>query len=260
VKSLDFDDHPFEIEHGQGLRTVRRHGQLPRRGDRDDAGPVFVCSDSDHCAERRAAVTSAHARCLARRHDRRSSRPAAARHGLTKLYGRHVGCRDVSVALWRRGPVRGRRIRIRQNTLLNCLSGHLPPTAGKVEYDTRIDGLVDLATLSEAARRLLRRTDWGVVHQNPRDGLRMAVSAGANVGERLMAVGERHYGRIRGERWIGWVGGDRRGPHRRPAGDLLRRHAAAAADRRNLVTRPRLVFMDEPTGGLDVSVQRACST
>ena len=24
---------------------------------------------------------------------------------------------------------------------------------------------------------------------------------------------------------------------------------------RNLVTRPRLVFMDEPTGGLDVSVQ-----
>ena len=35
------------------------------------------------------------------------------------------------------------------------------------------------------------RTDWGFVHQDARDGLRMGVSAGANVGERMMAVGER---------------------------------------------------------------------
>ena len=35
------------------------------------------------------------------------------------------------------------------------------------------------------------------VHQDPAAGLRMTVSAGANVGERLMAVGWRHYGRIR---------------------------------------------------------------
>ena len=51
--------------------------------------------------------------------------------------------------------------------------------------------------LTEAERRFLMRTDWGFVHQNPADGLRMAVSAGANVGERLMAVGDRHYGNIR---------------------------------------------------------------
>src|SRR3546814_11798677 len=53
--------------------------------------------------------------------------------------------------------------------------------------------------MSEARRRLLMRTDWGIVYQNARDGLRMKVSAGANVGERLMAVGERHYGNIRDE-------------------------------------------------------------
>ena len=42
----------------------------------------------------------------------------------------------------------------------------------------------------EAERRALMRTDWGFVHQDPRDGLRMSVSAGANIGERLMAVGD----------------------------------------------------------------------
>jgi chromosome segregation ATPase len=53
--------------------------------------------------------------------------------------------------------------------------------------------------MTEAQRRLLARTDWGFVHQNSADGLRMEVSAGANVGERLMALGARHYGNIRAE-------------------------------------------------------------
>ena len=76
------------------------------------------------------------------------------------------------------------------------------------------------------------RTDWGFVHQNPRDGLRMTVSAGANVGERLMAVGERHYGRIRATAidWLDRVEIDDR-PHRRRPAQLLRRHAPAPADR-----------------------------
>ena len=55
-----------------------------------------------------------------------------------------------------------------------------------------------------AERRLLMRTDWAFVHQNPRDGLRMGVSGGANVGERLMAVGARHYGDIRGKA-LSWL-------------------------------------------------------
>jgi putative phosphonate transport system ATP-binding protein len=143
-----------------------------------------------------------------------------------------------------------------KSTLLGCLSGRVPPTAGRVLFTTREGASVDVLRLSEADRRRLARTDWGVVHQNPRDGLRMGVTAGANVGERLMALGARHYGAIRAAAldWLGQVEIDRDRVDDLPeafSGGMQQRLQIA----RNLVTRPRLVFMDEPTGGLDVSVQ-----
>ncbi len=176
---------------------------------------------------------------------------------LSKSYGAQLGCADVSFDLWP-GEVLGivGESGSGKTTLVNCLSGHLTPQSGRVCYDTRADGMRDVLEMSEPERRMLMRTDWAMVHQNPRDGLRMTVSAGANVGERLMAVGARHYGRIRGDAldWLERVEIAESRIDDRPStfsGGMQQRLQIA----RCLVTGPRLVFMDEPTGGLDVSVQ-----
>ncbi|GGB39281.1 phosphonate C-P lyase system protein PhnK [Roseibium aquae] len=177
--------------------------------------------------------------------------------GLTKYYGGRIGCQDVVFQLW---P--GEVLAIvgesgsGKTTLLNCLSTRLPPSTGVIEYRMRDGSMRNLYQLSEAERRFLMRTDWGFVHQHAADGLRMTVSAGANVGERLMAVGDRHYGKIRATAadWLGRVeiSEDRIDDDPRSFSGGMRQRLQIA---RNLVTKPRLVFMDEPTGGLDVSVQ-----
>ena len=183
--------------------------------------------------------------------------PLLLAENLSKSYGRLMACRDVSFALY---P--GEVLAIvgesgsGKSTLLQLLSAQLAPSAGRVSYRMRDGVLRDLAGLGEAERRFLFRTDWGYVHQDAAQGLRMAVSAGANVGERLMAVGWRHYGRIRdtATTWLERVEIDAERIDDTPrsySGGMRQRLQIA----RNLVTEPRLVFMDEPTGGLDVSVQ-----
>lgn len=143
-----------------------------------------------------------------------------------------------------------------KTTLLNVLAGRMQADAGHVLYRDPDGHLHDLHAMPAPRLRALHRSDWGFVHQNPRDALRMAVSAGGNVGERLMAKGARHYGEIRAEaaRWLEMVEIDPARIDDMPSkfsGGMLQRLQIA----RTLATHPRLVFMDEPTGGLDVSVQ-----
>ena len=214
-------------------------------------------------------------------------------NGLSKSYGNQIGCADVCFDVYP-GEVLGivGESGSGKTTLLRCLAGHLEADSGSVEFVLRDGVRRDTLTMDEAERRQLGRTDWAFVHQNPRDGLRMAISAGGNIGERplancdppfrnkrgphtktagggrgafaggdnmggrLRAMGARHYGNIRATAtsWLERVEIDPARIDDRPStfsGGMQQRLQIA----RNLVTAPRLVFMDEPTGGLDVSVQ-----
>jgi putative phosphonate transport system ATP-binding protein len=176
---------------------------------------------------------------------------------ISKRYGDRVALQDVSFDLW---P--GEVLAVvgesgsGKSTLLNAVAARALPDAGSVKFQLRDGGLQDVFTMTEAQQRLLARTDWGFVHQNAADGLRMDVSAGANVGERLMGLGERHYGRLRATA-IDWLERVEIDPAR--VDDAPRSFSGGMRQRlqiaRNLVTQPRLIFMDEPTSGLDVSVQ-----
>ena len=164
------------------------------------------------------------------------NQPLLAVNNLTHLYAPDKGFRDVSFELWP-GEVLGivGESGSGKTTLLKAISARLTPQQGEVLYQQR-----SLYAMSEAERRRLLRTEWGVVHQHPMDGLRRQVSAGGNIGERLMATGApppppppppplRQYSRHR--RKVAAGGGDPPLAHRRPAHHLLRRHAAASADR-----------------------------
>lgn len=177
--------------------------------------------------------------------------------GVTKRYGRRIACAEVSFDL-----VPGEVLAVvgesgsGKTTLLRCLAGVLTPDAGTVTYRRADGAAVDIHAIPEPDRRALMRSAWALVHQTPRDGLRLRVSAGGNIGEPLMTAGARHYGRIReiAADWLDRVEipADRLDdpPHTFSGGMQQRLQIARA-----LVAGPRLVYMDEPTGGLDVSVQ-----
>lgn len=183
--------------------------------------------------------------------------PLLEAHDLQLRFGSIRALDHVSMALW---P--GEVLAIvgesgsGKTTLLKVLSGSESPDHGQVLYRDPDLALHDVHAMPAPQLRALHRSDWGFVQQNPRDALRMGVSAGGNVGERLMAQGARHYGSIR-EAALDWLREVEIDPGR--IDDLPRTFSGGMLQRlqiaRTLATHPRLVFMDEPTGGLDVSVQ-----
>src|SRR5215469_15595981 len=130
-----------------------------------------------------------------------------------------------------------------KSTLLHCLAGILVPASGEVYFDGR---RVD--QLREPERSTLRRERFGFVFQFGQ--LVPELTAEENVALPLLLDGARRaeaLGNARG--WLDRLGLDGLGGRR--SGELSGGQAQRVALARGLVTAPRVLFADEPTGSLD---------
>ncbi|GAA2500325.1 ABC transporter ATP-binding protein [Streptomyces longisporus] len=173
-----------------------------------------------------------------------STVPLLAARDLTKAHGRTEALRGASVEL-RAGEILAvtGTSGSGKSTLLHCLAGIVRPDAGSVTYDgQRLDQLPQ-KRLSE-----LRRTDFGVVFQFGQ--LVPELTVLDNVALPLMLAGAaRKEAQAAAGEWLERFGV--RGQEALRPGELSGGQAQRTALARALVTGPRVVFADEPTGALD---------
>ena len=141
-----------------------------------------------------------------------------------------------------------------KSTVAGCLAFDVEPSAGRARFVGF--GGRDIFAANAAEMRRLRNFEIGLVYQTPQQGLDFDVTAGGNIAERLLAAEWRHVGRMRGraaellERTEIPTGRMDEAP-RYFSGGMRQRVQLAKA----LANRPSLLVLDEPTTGLDVSVQ-----
>jgi putative ABC transport system ATP-binding protein len=130
-----------------------------------------------------------------------------------------------------------------KSTLLHCLSGIVRPDSGSVRY-----GGEQLDQASETRRSELRRSEFGVVFQFGQ--LVGELTALDNVALPLLLAGaSRKAAQESAGEWLERFGV--RGQAGLRPGEMSGGQAQRVALARAMVTRPRAVFADEPTGALD---------
>jgi putative ABC transport system ATP-binding protein len=161
-----------------------------------------------------------------------------------KSFGPTVALRDVSMGL-----AVGEIVAVMgpsgsgKSTLLHCLAGIFAPDTGTVWFDGR-----RLDQLGDSARTKLRRTAFGFVFQFGQ--LVPELTAVDNIALPLLLGGVRRGDAYaRAAAWFPRLELD--GLEQRRTGELSGGQAQRVAVGRALVTRPRVLFADEPTGSLD---------
>ena len=130
-----------------------------------------------------------------------------------------------------------------KSTLMHCLAGIFTPDSGEVCFDNQ-----RLDRLSETRRTELRRTAFGFVFQFGQ--LVPELTAEDNVAlPLLLNKHRRRDAYAQAHQWFPRLGLD--GLAGRRVGELSGGEAQRVAIARALVTRPAVVFADEPTGSLD---------
>ncbi|MFJ9740379.1 ABC transporter ATP-binding protein [Streptomyces sp. NPDC101166] len=130
-----------------------------------------------------------------------------------------------------------------KSTLLHCLAGIVTPDSGSILYDGQ-----ELATMNDTRRSALRRSDFGFVFQFGQ--LVPELTCVENVALPLRLNGAP---RKQAERsalaWMERLEVD--GLARKRPGEVSGGQGQRVAVARSLVTGPRVLFADEPTGALD---------
>ncbi len=185
-----------------------------------------------------------------------SAAPLAELSGVSHRYGAVRALEDVALTLYP-GEVLGivGESGSGKSTLLRLMNLEESPERGAYRLDIP-DAPANLFELDRYERRMLRARRIGIVYQNPHVGLLMRNSSSGNVAERLLVAGERRFETLRAK------ARDALGASEFPlermdappielSGGMQQRVQLAKA----IALEPALLLLDEPTTGLDVSVQ-----
>ncbi|MET9729801.1 ABC transporter ATP-binding protein [Streptomyces sp. NPDC006458] len=130
-----------------------------------------------------------------------------------------------------------------KSTLLHCLAGIVTPDAGSIVYDGR-----EMATMSDTERSRLRRSEFGFVFQFGQLVPELTCVENVALPLRLNGVSRKEAHRA-ARTWMQRLEVDDLAGKR--PGEVSGGQGQRVAVARSLITGPRVLFADEPTGALD---------